>query len=173
MNKKIEFISARAGNVIGGGDHSEDRLLPDLIRGFKANQKTIIRNPQSIRPWQHVLDPLEGYLKLGTLVGKQKLSKAYNFGPAEISKLTVAQMADAACDYWPNNPGYEIQVDPNNPPESQLLWLDSALAKKELGWQTKLSAKEAIDWTLEWQLKEEKVGTLIAMDEQITRFFGG
>ena len=166
-------VSARAGNVIGGGDHAEDRLLPDLIRGFKSERKTVIRNPKSLRPWQHVLDPLNGYLTLGSILEKKQVSNAFNFGPSEESKLNVKEMADIACSIWPNNKGYEVVINPNNPPESGLLWLDSRLAKKELNWQSKLNAKQAIQWTLDWEIKSEKNNLLTVMDEQIEAFFKG
>lgn len=172
ITHKTKFVSARAGNVIGGGDHSADRLLPDLVRGFRNNSKTIIRNPNSIRPWQHVLDPLAGYLKLGYSLSSKKLSKAYNFGPSEESKLTVLQMADIACSIWPGNMGYEISSTSDDLPESNLLWLDSTLAKSELGWQSKLTAEQAIKWTLQWEQDLQTNGVLSALDTQINLYFG-
>ena len=101
LDEKIAISSARAGNVIGGGDTAEDRLIPDLIRGFHAGTKTIIRNPASVRPWQHVLDPVNGYLTMGSaLMAGRAISPAYNFGPGEESKLTVEEMAEYACTLW-------------------------------------------------------------------------
>ena len=173
ISNKMKIVAARAGNVIGGGDHAEDRLLPDLIRGFKSGSKTIIRNPRSLRPWQHVLDPLNGYLKLGSKLAETKVSNAYNFGPSENSKLNVEQMAQIACSYWPGNNGYEIVQNASNPPESNLLWLDSSKAKRELNWETMLNAEDAIKWTLEWEIETEKTEPLKAMDNQISKFFKG
>ncbi|MEY4692855.1 MAG: hypothetical protein RL437_135 [Actinomycetota bacterium] len=169
----MRIVSARAGNVIGGGDHAEDRLLPDLVRGFKSGEKTIIRNPESLRPWQHVLDPLNGYLKLGFKLSNSKVSNAYNFGPNEKSKLNVEKMSQIACNYWPNNAGYKIEKSEANPPESNLLWLDSSKAKKELSWETKLDAEEAIKWTINWELEAANSSPLNALDKQISMFFEG
>lgn len=172
LKGNIKIVSARAGNVIGGGDHARDRLLPDLVRGFKSNSKTVIRNPHSLRPWQHVLDPLSGYLTLGKELGTKKLSNAYNFGPSDTSKLDVEQMASIACANWPGNAGFEIAINPNDPPEANLLWLDSNRAKDELGWKTKLSAEEAIKWTLMWEQEALNSGVLQALDNQISEYFG-
>ena len=126
--KGIGVASARAGNVIGGGDWSADRLIPDAIRAWDANQPLQIRRPQSVRPWQHVLDPLNGYLTIGVnLMEGKKISAAYNFGPGEESKLTVQEMASYACSQWPESLGIEIKVDSTAVPESGLLWLSSDL----------------------------------------------
>jgi CDP-glucose 4,6-dehydratase len=172
-DKKITICAARAGNVIGGGDTAEDRLIPDLIRGFHAKTKTLIRNPESIRPWQHVLDPLNGYLTIGAnLMDSKKISSAFNIGPGEASKLTVKEMADFACSQWPQSLGIEIQVDPSVVLESGLLWLSSDLATKELGWRNRFEAQEAIGWTIEWEKESMSSTPLSALDQQINRFFG-
>ena len=171
--KKISICSARAGNVIGGGDTAEDRLIPDLIRGFHADTKSVIRNPDSIRPWQHVLDPLAGYLAIGSLLmaGKE-ISHAYNFGPGEESKLTVQEMADYACLQWEGSKGVEIQIDQSAVHESGLLWLSSELAAKELGWSNRFEARQAVSWTIEWEKLTMKVSPLEALDLQIREFYG-
>ena len=172
-DQKISICSARAGNVIGGGDTAEDRLIPDPIRGFHAGEKTIIRNPESIRPWQHVLDPLNGYLTIGSaLMADREISRAYNFGPGEESKLTVEQMADYACTQWVGSQGVDIQIDPNAVHESGLLWLSSDLATRELGWSNRFEANEAIRWTLDWEKESMKSSPLSALDMQINRFYG-
>ena len=170
---KIAICSARAGNVIGGGDTAEDRLIPDLIRSFHAGVKTVIRNPESIRPWQHVLDPLNGYLTMGSaLMSGRAISPAYNFGPGEESKLTVEQMAEYACAQWEGAKGVDIQIDPNAPHESGLLWLSSELATKELGWNNRFEAREAIGWTIDWEKESMKSSPLSALDQQINAFYG-
>ena len=170
---KIVICSARAGNVIGGGDTAEDRLIPDLIRGFHAGQKTIIRNPESIRPWQHVLDPLNGYLTMGSaLIAGRAISPAFNFGPGEESKLTVLQMAEYACTQWAGSKGLDIQIDPAAVHESGLLWLSSASATKELGWSNRLEAHEAIRWTIDWEKESMNSSPLVALDQQIFEFYG-
>jgi len=171
--EKISICSARAGNVIGGGDTAEDRLIPDLIRGFHAGEKTIIRNSESIRPWQHVLDPLNGYLTMGSaLIAGRTISPAFNFGPGEESKLTVAQMADYACTQWAGAKGLDIQIDPYAVHEAGLLWLSSELATKELGWRNRFEAHEAIRWTIDWEKESMHSSPLVALDQQIIEFYG-
>lgn len=173
LEKKILIASARAGNVIGGGDSAQDRLIPDLIRGFHAGVKTVIRNPASIRPWQHVLDPLNGYLMMGSaLMAGRTISPAYNFGPGEESKLTVKEMADYACTQWEGAKGLDIQIDPNALHESELLWLSSDLASKELRWSNRFEAFEAITWTTDWEKASMKSTPLLALDAQIQEFYG-
>jgi CDP-glucose 4,6-dehydratase len=168
-SKKI--VAARSGNVIGGGDHAEDRLIPDLIRGFKKNEKVAIRNPRSLRPWQHVLDPLFGYLAIASKILKnEKLSSAYNFGPSENSKLTVGQMSDLACQFWPNNPGWYHRPIEDSLHESTLLWLSSERAREELAWENLLDAKDSIKWSIEWELQAAKTSPLEALDQQITKY---
>ena len=169
---KVTICAARAGNVIGGGDTAEDRLIPDLIRSFHAKSKSLIRNPGSIRPWQHVLDPLNGYLEIGShLMSHNKISLAYNFGPGEASKLTVQEMAEYACSQWPGSLGVETKADPTAVPESGLLWLSSDLATKELGWRNRFEAQEAIRWTIEWEKESMTSTPLLALDHQINNFF--
>ena len=171
--KKISICSARAGNVIGGGDTAEDRLIPDLIRSFHAGVKTLIRNPASIRPWQHVLDPLNGYLKMGSaLMAGGEISPAYNFGPGEESKLTVEQMADYFCIHWEGSQGVDIQIEQSAVHESGLLWLSSELATNELGWSNRFEALEAIAWTIDWEKESMKTSPLSALDLQINKFYG-
>ena len=168
-SKKI--VAARSGNVIGGGDHAEDRLIPDLIRGFKKYEKVAIRNPQSLRPWQHVLDPLFGYLTIASKILKnEKLSGAYNFGPSDNSKLTVGQMSDLACQFWPNNPGWFHRPTKDSLHESTLLWLSSDRARQELGWKNLLDAQESIKWSIEWELQADKTSPIDALDRQITKY---
>lgn len=169
----FKVIAVRAGNVIGGGDTAENRLIPDLIRGFLANTKTIIRFPNSIRPWQHVLDPLNGYLTVGAaLMANKEISPAYNFGPGNESKLSVQQMAEYSCGQWPENLGFEVREDKNALPETGLLWLSSNLAVQELGWRNRFEAKEAIRWTIEWEQESMSSTPLQALDHQIKTFFG-
>ena len=165
------LIAARSGNVIGGGDHAEDRLIPDLIRGFKKNQQVIIRNPESLRPWQHVLDPLFGYLAVAAkILNGESASGAYNFGPAETSKLTVGEMSDLACQFWPKNPGWIHRPTGDLLHESKLLWLSSDRARSELGWKNLLDARESIKWSIEWELEAERTSPLDALDQQISRY---
>ena len=169
----IKLVSARSGNVIGGGDTAQNRLVPDLIRNFHAQTKTLIRNPKAIRPWQHVLDPLNGYLTIGRkLMSREMVSNTYNFGPGKNSKITVEEIADYACKQWHGSVGYEIDNSKGIYPEAEILWLSSKLAKKELNWSNKLDATDAINWTINWEQESKIHSPLIAMDNQIYKFYG-
>lgn len=145
------IATARAGNVIGGGDWSIDRLIPDLIRGAIKNKKSIIRNPNSTRPWQHVLEPISGYLLLGQklLEKKKDFATAWNFGPDEEENLTVNNVLQIAQKNW-NLINYEFIENINNPHEANLLSLNINKAKKELGWIPVWTNEEAIEKTIVW-----------------------
>lgn len=152
------LASARAGNVIGGGDWSPNRIIPDIIRSLTDNQIIAVRNPDAIRPWQHVLEPLFGYLLLGMLLDTDysKYSKAYNFGPQPQDHLTVKEIVDSALKIWGNGE-WKNTNNSNQPHEANLLQLDISRAMSELNWAPKLSAQDAIEWTINWykQPKEE------------------
>lgn len=141
----------RAGNVIGGGDWSKDRLIPDIAKAIGNNQKVIIRNPSSVRPWQHVLEPIVGYLMLGTKVADEpvKYSQAYNFGPYSADALPVNTMVDLAIERWGKGE-YEVQQLANQPHEADLLKLDINKAVTEVGWEPKFGAEKAIKYTIDW-----------------------
>jgi len=171
---KIVLCAARAGNVIGGGDLAKDRLIPDLIRSFNENRPAVIRNPDSLRPWQHVLDPISGYLCIGQhLVSRKNVATAYNFGPDDDSRLNVESMAKIACSLWEGNSGYAIKSDKNQPPEAVLLWLSSERAHHDLGWKNKLNATAAIKWTLNWERESRETDAKAATDSQIREYFEG
>jgi len=171
-NSGIVLCSARAGNVIGGGDIAKDRLMPDLLRSFYATTPAVIRNPNSLRPWQHVLDAISGYIKIGKMLNEKKsLADAYNFGPKENSKLNVEEMAKSACSIWGNNASYIVKSDLAQLPESKLLWLSSERAFQDLSWENKLNAEEAIRWTLEWEKFAISVDAKSALDQQIGEYF--
>lgn len=171
---KIVLCTARAGNVIGGGDVAKDRLIPDLIRSFYENIPAAIRNPNSLRPWQHVLDPISGYLKIGQqLIFKNLIASAYNFGPGSNSKLNVESMTKIACSMWGGNANYVIKPKGHQPPESVLLWLSSERAQHDLGWNNKLDAIAAIKWTIEWERESRITDAKTATDVQIKEFFEG
>jgi CDP-glucose 4,6-dehydratase len=145
------IVSARAGNVIGGGDWSEDRILPDIIRSLTKGEAVNVRNPASVRPWQHVLEPIAGYLKLGALLYDQPkgYSEAYNFGPLPNDHLTVKELVELTIRYWGSGK-WNDRSDILQPHEAKLLMLDIGLAKKELRWEPKLDAKNSIEWTVNW-----------------------
>lgn len=150
------IASARAGNVIGGGDYSKDRIVPDIIDALKNKQTIAVRNPASVRPWQHVLEPLSGYLLLGALMNTEiKYSGAYNFGPLPEDHLTVQQLVETAIESWGEGDWQQPQLH-RQPHEAGLLKLDVKKAREELGWEPRLNAKEAIDWTIQWYKNPEK-----------------
>lgn len=140
---------ARAGNVIGGGDVSPDRLFPDLIRGFCADEPVIIRNPAAVRPWQHVLDCLHGYLLLVDALLQGEGLGAWNFGPNAQSFRTVGDAADCAARRWGSTAGW-VSDDADHPHEAELLTLNADRARKELGWADRLDFDEAVTWTIDW-----------------------
>lgn len=143
--------TARAGNVIGGGDWNRDRIIPDIINALKNKTEIIVRNPNAVRPWQHVLEPIIAYLLLGAKLGKNpvQFSKAYNFGPLPADHLTVKDLVEKAIKYWGSG-AWKDDSGGKHPHEAGLLKLDISLAQKELGWMPKLSADKAIQWTIDW-----------------------
>jgi CDP-glucose 4,6-dehydratase len=158
------MATARAGNVIGGGDWSADRIIPDLIRALDSNKPLEVRNPASIRPWQHVLEPLSGYLLLGALLDEDavKYGKAYNFGPEISDNLTVKELVDKAIKIWGKGE-YIDASKPDAPHEAKLLHLDITRAINELGWKPKMNSEQAINLTLSWykEYKNDAVKTTL------------
>ncbi|MGL5693806.1 MAG: CDP-glucose 4,6-dehydratase [Peptostreptococcaceae bacterium] len=151
-NEHEKSIStARAGNVIGGGDWSKYRLIPDMIKAFEKNERVIIRSPKSIRPWQHVIDPISGYLLLAekTYENPLKFTGAYNFGPDINEIITVESLGNKISKYLGVNDLIKIEED-DFFHETNLLFLDNSKAKIELGWRPVLNTNESISFTLEW-----------------------
>lgn len=149
------LASIRAGNVIGGGDQSRDRLIPDIVRSLEQGKPVDIRNPKSVRPWQHVLEPLGGYLLAGAFLSRNpnRYSSAYNFGPEANDHLTVKECVESAIEYWGSGK-WKDNSDAKQPHEAGLLKLDISRAKKELSWKPKLTTKQAIKWTIDWYKQE-------------------
>jgi len=140
---------ARAGNVIGGGDVCADRLIPDLVNSYKLGLIPQLRAPNSVRPWQHVLDCLNGYLMLVDALISGKEDGAWNFGPNETQIRTVADVADIAATTWGLQKKWE-QDSSENPHEATLLLLNSNKVRTELGWHDKLNFEESVSWTMNW-----------------------
>jgi CDP-glucose 4,6-dehydratase len=151
LNGGPKVISVRAGNVIGGGDSAEGRLLPDLIEGFTKNTQITIKNPKSTRPWQHVIDPLIGYIMAMENLNKSNELENFNFGPIE-SSLTVEEIAYLAKDLWESKSEINIS-QANNQLESVNLSLDSDKAKKLLNWEPIWNQKQAVELTVAWWKK--------------------
>ena len=144
------IASARAGNVIGGGDWAEDRLLPDLMRAALAGEEVRIRNPNSTRPWQHVLSPLSGYLVLAqTLHESASYAEGWNFGPADGDAKPVGWIVERIAELWPGELAWSIDEGPH-PHEARYLKLDSAKAHERLAWRPLLDLEQALAATVEW-----------------------
>lgn len=141
----------RAGNVIGGGYWAKDRIIPDIIRALISEKKVIVRNPNSIRPWQHVLEPLLGYLTLAKnqFLNPKKFGRPYNFGPLKQDLLTVKDLVNISIENWGKGEYIEHYLE-NAPHEANLLQLDITKAMSELKWFPKLNSAAAIKWTIEW-----------------------
>ena len=146
------LATARAGNVIGGGDWSEDRLIPDLARALCAGESLEIRSPYATRPWQHVLDSLSGYLLLGQqlIESRQDFAEAWNFGPEREANRTVSEVIDHLAKHWPTLRWHVRAQDPPDLHEANLLYLDSAKAKSQLKWQPVWPLEQAISATAAW-----------------------
>lgn len=143
--------TARAGNVIGGGDWAADRLIPDIIRSILANEPVKIRNPHAIRPWQHVLEPLSGYLTLAQNLYEfgQEYAEAWNFGPFDDDAKTVEWIVQRMCAIWGNNARFEVD-SANHLHEAHYLKLDCSKAHMRLGWQPRWRLEKALQSIIEW-----------------------
>jgi len=166
----------RAGNVIGGGDWAKDRLIPDIVKALSKNQKIEIRNPNSIRPWQHVLEPLLGYLMLGAKLSLEpiKYSCAFNFGPTFTDALPVVEMVKLAINHWGSGDYFANQAT-NQPHEAGLLKLDISKAISELDWKPKFNAEQALAYTVNWYKNYFNDPDNIALitEKQILAFING
>jgi len=150
--RAVAVGSARAGNVIGGGDWAEDRLIPDAVRCFAKGQPLVIRSPNAIRPWQHVLEPLGGYLKLAEkLMGEDghRYAQAWNFGPNDTDARTVDYVVTQTTQRWGNSARWQLDTNPQLH-EARLLKLDISKAQAELGWQPRLNLDTTLDWVVTW-----------------------
>jgi CDP-glucose 4,6-dehydratase len=145
----VRLATARAGNVIGGGDWAQDRLVPDLVRAAVAGQALRIRNPEATRPWQHVLDPLAGYLRLGqALLEDEANAEAWNFGPDAEGEVTVRELAARLHSNWPH---LQVAIDEGeHPHDAAILRLDCAKARQRLGWRPVWNLDESLRRSAGW-----------------------
>ena len=173
FSKSNKFVAtARAGNVIGGGDFAKDRIFSDSIKNLLAKKSIEVRSPKSIRPWQHVLEPLSGYLMLGEkmLSKDKKFIGAWNFGPAKSSLISVSEVVSLIIRYW----GEGKWVDKSNPNEpfheTGYLWLVSEKAHNFLGWKSKWPVEKAIQHTVEWYKKSVEIDAYALCKKQIQEY---
>jgi CDP-glucose 4,6-dehydratase len=166
--------TARAGNVVGGGDWAADRLVPDCLRAFASGESVRLRFPRAVRPWQHVLEPLSGYLQLAQqLFGGDgaKFAKAWNFGPDESGDATVGEVAEMTARLWGKNARVEHAPSIEGPHEAGLLRLDSTNARTELGWEPRWSLAEALGNTVGWHQAWKRAADMATVSvEQIEAF---
>jgi CDP-glucose 4,6-dehydratase len=153
----IALASARAGNVIGGGDWARDRLIPDILRAIELGEPVLIRNPDAIRPWQHVLEPLSGYLQLAQKLHKEGVAfgEGWNFGPYEGDVKPVAWIVDRIARTWGDGASWALDGAPH-PHEAHYLKLDCSKARGELGWKPRWNIEQTIDRIVEWHKAREQ-----------------
>lgn len=147
------LATARAGNVIGGGDWAEDRLVPDVLRAFASGQAAVLRMPSAVRPWQHVLEPLRGYMQLANRLfsGDATWARAWNFGPLEADTQSAGWVAQRLADAWGEGAALTAHESPDMPHETQQLRLDTALARTHLNWHPGLRLEQALTWVVTWE----------------------
>jgi CDP-glucose 4,6-dehydratase len=168
----VALASVRAGNVIGGGDWTTDRIIPDLIRSFSSARPCPVRNPDGIRPWQFVLEPLRGYLMLAEHLATDgaAFASGWNFGPAESDAKPVRWIADRVASLWGGSASWVADTDAH-PPEVPVLRLDASKAAATLSWHPALSLDDALEWIVQWYRawdRREELGRLTRM--QIERY---
>lgn len=156
---QVLIATARAGNVIGGGDWAAYRLIPDLVRAFTVGKPVLIRRPAATRPWQHVLEPITGYTMLAEklLAGQTKFSSSFNFGPPYDDAWPVERIANKVVELWGEGASWARDAAPA-PHEDRFLQLDASRARYELGWRPRLRTEKALEWSIAWYRawKEDK-----------------
>jgi CDP-glucose 4,6-dehydratase len=173
----VAVATARAGNVIGGGDWSTDRLIPDLVRGFLSGEPVLIRRPHAIRPWQHVLEPLHGYLLLAEklLTHDPRFATAYNFGPVEDDARPVGWIAERMTRFWGDGASW-VQDTADSPHEAGYLKLDASRARAALGWVPRLRLDQALEmlvaWYRAWQAAADMHAFTLAQIERYQALVG-
>ena len=174
--RAARVVTARAGNVIGGGDWSPDRLVPDLVRAWTSGETALLRMPGAVRPWQHLLQPLHGYLLYAErLAGGRELPSALNFGPDDSQVVTVAELVDHAAATWRSRGGSLPEPPTRTVPmpdvvETGHLEIDSSLAASTLGWRNVVDWRTAIEWTVDWYRESPTRGAAAMMAEQLAAY---
>lgn len=168
---KCLIASARAGNVIGGGDWADDRLIPDLMRGAASGVEAVIRHPEAVRPWQHVFEPLSGYLLLGARLyqGRSEFAGGWNFGPLDDESLPVGEVVQIMQRFW-EKLKYRIEADPEALHEAKLLRLNCRKSREVLAWHGVWNIETALEMTARWYAafyEEQKVLSLPMLEEYI------
>ena len=173
LEGRAATATARGGNVIGGGDWSEDRLVPDAVRALLSGQDLVLRNPSAVRPWQHVLELCRGYLQLGThlLDSPAAATGAWNFGPERENEVEVGKLVGDFYSAWGHSAS-RIRIESSNLKEAGQLRLDHSHARHDLGWQPVLGYSATLAWTAEWYRRYHVGGeqARVLVDEQIARY---
>jgi CDP-glucose 4,6-dehydratase len=166
LDSNVHIAVGRAGNVIGGGDWAPDRIVPDCVRAWSNKEKAEIRNPYSTRPWQHVLEPLSGYLSLATkLYENNDLNgEAFNFGPPAFQNHTVEELINKIINYWPSSEWVDKSAENQAPHEAGLLKLNCDKALHSIGWKATLNFDETANWTGDWYSTYYKEGPQAASE---------
>jgi CDP-glucose 4,6-dehydratase len=169
---EIGISTARAGNVIGGGDFAPDRIIPDCIRSIIKNESIIVRNPDSIRPYQHVLEPIVAYLHIAQLqYDNPKLSGNFNIGPDTQDCIRTSELVEKFCNIWGENATWGLQRNLISHHESHYLRLDNTRVKETFGWKPKWSIEKALEKTIEWTKNYLSGGNLEnTMSSQIAEY---
>jgi CDP-glucose 4,6-dehydratase len=167
---KSPVAIARAGNVIGGGDWAVDRLIPDLVRSYRVSDTPVIRNPNSIRPWQHVLDCLHGYLLLIDSMVSQGTHGQWNFGPNHLEKHLVSEVIEGFSQHYGISGSAWMLDQGTHPKESEFLLLDSTKARTQLGWTDQLNFQQSLEWTAFWYRDFTEQGARATTMRQIEAF---
>lgn len=170
----VAVASTRAGNVIGGGDWAMDRLLPDIMRALMAGEPVLIRSPRATRPWQHVLEPLNGYIMLAECLWQDgpRFAQAWNFGPQDDDVKPVSWIVDYVTQIWGEGASW-VMDGAEQPHENTFLKLDCSLAKSQLGWAPKLNLATALEWIVAWFQGYQRQEDMRALtEEQISRYTG-
>jgi len=175
-NGGLTVATARAGNVIGGGDWADDRIMPDAIRALGCGRPFGVRNPSSVRPWQHVLEPVCGYLMLAERVFTEQRvwEGGWNFGPSDDDAVPVSTLSDLIVQSWGEGAGWQNLSQADAPHEESYLKLDSNKARQRLGWQPRLNVADTVRWTIDWYRKALASNSDDAMfdftNEQLARY---